>query len=174
MHFTNWLSDLMSRVANSRVRHRDRGRQTPSRLSPESVLVQTLEPRLLLTTVDLGVLTTTPQNRSDSVSPGDVDQFHFDLNAASTFTATISGITGGARVNVALIQDLNGNGIVDSGETLETGNNSFSGTSINLSEPLSAGTSYFVQVTSGLSTTGSATTCPDGLFVHGGVKVSPV
>ena len=103
--------------------------------------------------MDLGTLTT-QHNFSDSASPGDVDFLKFQLNEISTFTATISGITGGARVNVALVLDLNGNNVADPGETLES-QNAIS-TTFTMDEPVSDG-AYFLQITPSGATSGAYT-----------------
>ncbi len=70
-----------------------------------------------------------------------IDYYKFSLNKSSSFNATLSGLSDG--VNITLIADANGNGLIDGGEEIAFGSGS---TSLNspISRTLSPGT-YFIR-----------------------------
>lgn len=94
------------------------------------------------TALDAGILNTVAKNFVDVMQNGDLDYFRFQLTAASNLAATFTNLS--ENINIVLIQDLNGNNQLDSGETLQSV--SFeSGPTYTMSEPLNAGT-YFIQI----------------------------
>lgn len=72
---------------------------------------------VLETAQDLGTLNGT-QTIHDSVGSTDtIDYYQFSLNTTSDFSLSLNGLS--ADVDIALIQDINVNGVADSGETLD-------------------------------------------------------
>jgi len=94
------------------------------------------------TALNIGVLNST-QNFNDFVGFNDrFDFYRFDLQLPSSFILSLDSTTD--RVNVALYQDTNGNGQIDSGEYVNE-TNAYAGSSASLNYDLGAGT-YFVRL----------------------------
>ncbi|MCT7959123.1 PPC domain-containing protein [Laspinema sp. D1] len=94
-------------------------------------------------TVDVGVLNGT-RSFSDLVGRTDPrDHYRFNLTSPSSFNLTLDGLT--ANADVLLYEDINNNGLIDSGESIDS--SQFSGTSSeSISRNLSSG-NYFIVVT---------------------------
>src|SRR5437773_2040763 len=92
---------------------------------------------------NVGTLSTSSMTFKDFVGSDDTADFYkFTLAATKPFTATLSGLA--ADANLQLIKDANNNGIIDTGDTLNT--SAKTGTaSESIIKPLSAGT-YFIRV----------------------------
>jgi hypothetical protein len=79
----------------------------------------------------------------DFVGSTDTDDFYkFSLASTKPFTASLSGLS--ADANLQLIRDKNSNGVIDSGDVLTTSAHTGTTTEI-ISKPLVAGT-YFIRV----------------------------
>lgn len=82
---------------------------------------------------------------SDRVSSTDtVDIYKVRLNRQAAFEAQLSGLPAGADANLSLIRDRDGDGLIDSGETLDS-STSTGNASERISRNLAAG-AYFVRV----------------------------
>jgi hypothetical protein len=100
----------------------------------------------LATATDLGVLTGT-LTRSDMVGTEDTADFYkFTLNDIANLQLRLNNLT--AAADLELIQDTNGNGLVDTGEVIGSAR---SGTR-RITEDLPIGT-YFLRVTPGFTST---------------------
>jgi hypothetical protein len=98
---------------------------------------------LLAAEINVGVLDAT-QTLTGAISGSNTsDLYSFSLDTASSFNLSLSGLS--TDIDVRLAQDTNGNGVIDSGETIAFSNRgSNRNESINL-QSLAAG-NYFVQV----------------------------
>ncbi len=100
---------------------------------------------LLPTEINAGTLTAVPFSSFNSLGTNDAaDTFRFTMGTAGNFNAALTGIAAGNDLDMRLIRDANGNGIVDAGDVRVSatagGNND---DSINV-RSLAAG-NYFLQ-----------------------------
>ncbi|MGF1492760.1 MAG: S8 family serine peptidase [Microcoleaceae cyanobacterium] len=101
------------------------------------------EPGVLDTAIDLGLLNA-DQSVSDFVGDSDpVDIYSFTLNRSEDVSITLEDL--GTDADLQLIEDLNGNGVIDFGEVIESSTRSGSTSEEIFQNDLSAGT-YFVRV----------------------------
>lgn len=82
------------------------------------------------------------------------DYYQFTMGSSGSFNATLSGLSG--SVNLALIWDANGNGLIDGGERLAWGYGSTSG-NMPISKTLQAG-KYYIEVSSSSTVSNTAYT----------------
>jgi hypothetical protein len=88
--------------------------------------------------LDVGKLDATSKSYKGAVGGADTgDFFRFTLDKPNQFSSIVSGVAGG-EVETSLVYDINGNGLVDSGDKITEG--------VDIAKSLGAG-SYFIAIT---------------------------
>jgi hypothetical protein len=86
----------------------------------------------------------TSTRRTGILTSDSSDLYRFSLNGVRNVSLSLSGLSAGSDLDLRLIQDLNGNGLVDAGEVLATSSHN-SNWNEAINKNLDAG-DYFVQV----------------------------